>query len=451
MVLCLKGGDPTLVELFTLLARQSHRAWHLRVVVHSKTDPAWAITRDAIASIGPNASWRSAVVETLEDSRPATGSLKCAALRQAYSRLQPETAVVVGVDGDAAISSDWLITLVSEVLQPGIGAATGNRWYEPSCLAAIDCTRAVWGTTGFAIMNVLQCPWGGSLAVRREFIEEGSWVKALETAFCEDTALTRHLWAAGWKLQWVPTICSVDAEAPGDFVPVSRWMARQTLCAHMHHPVFPFTMTPFGILSGGGPVLALLGAAAAAVLGAHDIASTMLMAYAATQASVCGLVIVVGEMMRRMVIRPLGIQLRPHASARWVASTLLHMQTMQLVSLYGCLWSLLTTTVEWRGVVYRRTGHQHIHIESMEGDDKAADAQAAAVSSAAAAAKQRAAAKAAAAKAAVLQAPTGEVDNAFASGQLAKHGSSLWGALAPSACGFAAALTGRRGAAIKAL
>ena len=65
--MCLKGGDATLCELFEALACQTHRSWHLRVVVHSKSDPAWDIARKAIAAVGPSASWQSATVEPLAD------------------------------------------------------------------------------------------------------------------------------------------------------------------------------------------------------------------------------------------------------------------------------------------------------------------------------------------------------------------------------------------------
>ena len=404
VVLCLKGGDATLAELFALLSGQSHRCWHLRVVVHSKTDPAWDIVTKAISAIGRNASWCSAVVETLEDARPATGSLKCAALRQAYSRLHPETAVVVGVDGDAAIQPDWLIRLIAEVQQPGVGAASGNRWYEPAGLGAADSVRSVWGGAGIAVMNLLQVPWGGSLAVRREVIESSGWLKALETSFCEDTALPRQLWASGWRFVWVPASISVELGSPGDLLPTSRWIARQMLCAHMHHPLFWFTMIPFGILSGVAPLGMLLAAVVAAATGAGSVACTLAFAFVATELGCIVLVTAAREVVRRLVIRPLGIQLAPGATARWVAGSCMWVLMCQMVTLVSSIWCIFATSVEWRGVVYRRTGHQHIHIESMEGDKP--------------------------------------VRTASMRASLTKPGSYLWASFAPSAAVLAAAVLG---------
>ena len=51
VILCLRGCDATLEDVFSALARQSHRVWRLRVVVDSVEDPAWPVARAAMARL----------------------------------------------------------------------------------------------------------------------------------------------------------------------------------------------------------------------------------------------------------------------------------------------------------------------------------------------------------------------------------------------------------------
>lgn len=60
VVLCLRGCDPTLKQVFESLARQRYNHWRLRVVVDSKTDPAWPVATATVAQLTKDQrpSWR---------------------------------------------------------------------------------------------------------------------------------------------------------------------------------------------------------------------------------------------------------------------------------------------------------------------------------------------------------------------------------------------------------
>jgi len=360
VVLCLRGGDAQLAELFEALARQSHRAWSLRVIVDSKHDSAWQPATEAVQNLTSSgvATWQSAVVEELEDRHPVTGTLKCASMRQALSKLQPETAVVAGVDGDAAIGSDWLITLIAEVRQPGVGAVSGNRWYEPSCFAASDFTRAYWGTASVVVMQALCVPWGGSMAVRREVIETSDWVGSMQTAFGEDTSLTAALFKGGWKFSWVPSIVSVEKETPGSLIPCSRWVARQLLAAYIHHPTFWLTIVPFTVFGGVFPTVNLCLAAVSWARGDKSEAAAFMMAFGFYELGTHVMATSARAIIMHWVVKPQGIKLHDHATLRWMVGGLVFVYATQIQGALGCIWAVLTTRIEWRGVHYARRGSQ---------------------------------------------------------------------------------------------
>jgi hypothetical protein len=311
---------------------------------------------------------QSATVEPLEDRRPVSGSLKCAALRQAYSKLLPETAVVINVDGDADARPDWLIMLVSEVCQPGVGAASGNRWFEPHGLGPVSFMRALWGVVCAAVCDELSIPWGGSLAVRREVVEASGWVELMKTSLSEDTALPGPLWAAGWKFVWVTGIVSVDDRPPGDLWPVARWLARQMLCSHLDHPLFRYTILPFSLAAVAVPTAALAGAAAAAAAGRPGLAQSLLAAYGATILLSGAMLTIAREIAAATILKPLDLQLPPRATLRWAVGSFVWVHFSQIVSGIGCLWCIFTSSVEWRGVHYGRTGHRHMHILRVDGE-----------------------------------------------------------------------------------
>jgi cellulose synthase/poly-beta-1,6-N-acetylglucosamine synthase-like glycosyltransferase len=144
VVLCLRGADASLAPALAALANQAYPGrWRLQLVVDSQADPAWALAKASLAALEPQASWQAAEMEPL-GQRPQRGSLKSASLRQAFAHLHPATALVALVDADAIVSPDWLADLARACSQPGIGAVSGNRWYQPQGSSLAGRVRAGW-------------------------------------------------------------------------------------------------------------------------------------------------------------------------------------------------------------------------------------------------------------------------------------------------------------------
>ena len=350
VVLCLRGCDPTLDRVLAALAGQSHRRWRLQVVVDSEDDPAWAATHATLARLAEagTPSWSGVVVAPLA-ARGPRGSLKCASLRQALTSLAAETSVVALVDADAVVHPDWLATLVDECTRPGVGAVSGNRWFDPGADSVAGVVRAVWNAGAVVQMTIYGIPWGGSLAVRRDAMEACGWLDVIETSLCEDTALAAPFAAAGWRYRYVPALTVVDEDDDVALGPLTRWIARQLLTARLHHPLWPIVAI-HGLSTSVTLVAALVALAAAAATARHQslaLIAGILVAYQAANA----LMLLAIAAASRSAVAARDERSRPLTVARacWWAAMI---PVTQAVYAAATVRALVARSVEWRGVVY---------------------------------------------------------------------------------------------------
>jgi len=241
VVLCLRGADACLPRLLEALADQTYPApWRLQVVVDSDQDPAWTLLKPWLNR--SDTAWTELHCRTLQQ-RPSQGSLKCAALLQAFSDLHSDSALVVLLDADIRFAEDGLERCARACLQPGVGAISGNRWFAPpspgiSALHLSSWTRAVWNAGAVVLMTLWKIPWGGTLCVRRSVVEAGDWLELLSRGLCEDTGLLGPLRRLGLDYRFAPNLIMVDPDPAQPLLPLSRWITRQLLTARLHHPAW---------------------------------------------------------------------------------------------------------------------------------------------------------------------------------------------------------------------
>ncbi len=243
VILCIRGLDTTLDKLIKTLASQSYPGeWHLQIIIDSEKDASWQKICTMIETQknreDASANWKKINIEPLK-IKSNKGSLKCASLLQAFNRLDPETSVIAFVDSDANIDNNWLRVLVQGCCQEGIGAASGNRWYIPKKNTLSAWSRAVWNAGALVMMTVLEIPWGGSLCVKREVIDEGIWRENLEYSLCEDTSLIKALRVMGLKYFFIPDLLIVDETSTIGFKDLTNWLTRQLLTVRLHHHAWP--------------------------------------------------------------------------------------------------------------------------------------------------------------------------------------------------------------------
>ena len=361
VVLCLRGVDPSLGAALAALGGQRYPApWRLLVVVDSLEDPSWVVAEQLLGQLEASgqASWLGARLIPLA-ARPETGSLKSASLRQAFGELHASTELVALVDADAVVAPGWLSALAAGCGQAGVGAVSGNRWYEP---AQGDCSgsgpgmvRAIWNGGALVLMTVLAIPWGGSLAIRRELIEPSGWRQVLATSLCEDTALPGPLASMGLSYQFRPELIALDRDDSIRLRPLTRWIARQLLTARLHHRAWPLVA-----LHGLGSLALLLACLAELVIlllcGQLPAAGGFGAALLLYEVGCVGLLLWIGQVAGR-ALAALGPRDGPTGVTsawrllRWLPLT-------QLVYGIATLRAAVARRVEWRGVVYgvRRGG-----------------------------------------------------------------------------------------------
>ncbi len=368
VVLCLRGADPSLADALAALARQHYPgAWRLQLVVDSPTDPAWSGAQASLAALAAagQASWQQASISPLQ-TRPRRGSLKSASLRQAFAALHPDTALVALVDADAIVAPGWLAELARACSQPGIGAVSGNRWYQPRGASLAGRVRAAWNGGALVLMTLLGIPWGGSLAVRRQVIEAGAWSERLQTSLCEDTSLIGPLRQLGWRYSFRPELIALDQDDSMALTELAPWIGRQLLTARLHHPAWPLVA-----LHGGGSALLL---AAATVWLLVSRSPELAGALALYELGCAGLLLVIEATalgaLRRSEAQP-GQHRSPSPWQRawsWLRDLPIT-QGVYAIAVWRACWH---RQVAWRGIRYRVLGRREPGgpgVEALGWDD----------------------------------------------------------------------------------
>ncbi|MCP9807969.1 glycosyltransferase family 2 protein [Cyanobium sp. HWJ4-Hawea] len=354
VVLCLRGADPSLSDALEALAAQAYPGpWRLLMVVDSPQDPAWEVAKSKVVQLETAglASWQGVRLIPLENM-PVRGSLKSASLRQAFGVLDPSTELVALVDADAVVPTGWLGALAAGCEQKGVGAVSGNRWYEPENGTGPGLVRAIWNGGALVLMTLLGIPWGGSLAVRRSLIEPSGWRDVLATSLCEDTGLPAPLARCGWRHQFRPELIALDRDDQISLAPLVRWISRQLLTARLHHPAWPLVA-----LHGLGTWLLLLAALLVLLLGqamgadglgwlaaallSYELGCLMLLVFIETVASGAMLTLA-GQPNRIGAIK--------------IIHLLTWLPLAQFVYGLATLRATFARRVEWRGVHYRVRG-----------------------------------------------------------------------------------------------
>ena len=352
IALCLRGADPFLSKCLQALSKQNYPKYEIKIVVDSKSDPAWNIATETLL----NKTDVPIDISPLRIRRE-TCSLKCSALIQAVTELKPDCEIIALIDADTIAHPNWLRELVNPLKNRKIGLTTGNRWYVPGTQWGTMC-RYLWNVAAVGQMYLYRIPWGGSLAIRTELVRQAKLLERWEQAFCEDTMLRQVLQEKNLQIESVASLMMVNREEC-TLPSFRRWVSRQLLNAKLYHPgwnavLIYGTITcliPTIVISTGITALFTAQWTSAAILGVSFVAYLTLLLV---------LINVWQQVIREKLL--LRHESLPNLSPVTFLQFVVAVPLTQLVCAIALWQAMLTRQVEWRGITYQVKGPWDIKL-----------------------------------------------------------------------------------------
>lgn len=225
IILAVRGHDPFLDATLKGLLHQDYSDYTIFVIVDSYTDPAWKQLRALQSEPGAER-----IVTQVVRAPKMTCSLKCGALAQAVSDLDPSYEVVAFIDGDAPPHPTWLRELAGPLGDPSVGVTTGNRWYAPHEGQWGSLVRYFWNTGAVVQVWLNGIIWAGSMAMRASVIRETELASEWQSSLSVDATVCRQMKQRGYRVRFVPDVMMINEEEAelGAFM---RWVERQLVAA----------------------------------------------------------------------------------------------------------------------------------------------------------------------------------------------------------------------------
>lgn len=344
VILCLRGSDPFLRACLTSVLNQDYPHYDLHIVVDSRQDPGWAIAERATAAHGSS----NVHMKPLAVPRP-TCSLKCSSLVQVVSELDDSYEVIALLDADTVPHRTWLRELVAPLAEERVAVATGNRWYVPTAASWGGLVRRLWNAAAVVQMYWFHIPWGGTLALKLDFVRRSDLLRRWGNALCEDTMLYTVAKQMGYRVAFVPSLMMINREgcSPAGFY---RWVRRQLLTTRLYHPAWRMVVghglsTSVAQLTG----VAVLGTAA--ILGNGEAAAWIVAALGLYWGIMLALLTAIEGGVRHAV-EPRGETLKGARCAD-MPRVLAAMAMTQVVYAAALSSAIFLRIVDWRGIRYR--------------------------------------------------------------------------------------------------
>jgi cellulose synthase/poly-beta-1,6-N-acetylglucosamine synthase-like glycosyltransferase len=347
--------DAHLRECLHGLLQQNYSNYAIYIVIDSKKDPAWSfVTKIIEDSQASNVS-----IEPLWQ-RIETCSLKCSALVQMASTVDPDTEVVAFIDGDVVPHQTWLRDLVAPFSKDDTGASYGIPWYFPPKLRWGSVVRKVWWMPSGLVSSLAGWVWGGTMALRMDVLKHPDLAKRWSHALSADTSVNAVVRTMGLNSVWVPSLFMPHFEETGLRF-FCRQMARYLLSARLYLP-FWWGVASFVI----GLNLALAGSCVIAVVALSvGETNTAVIALASLSLYVISLTILLFCVERkvRAVVEP-----NWHSVSRMSALEMIQLALAipiaHILYLVGVVCAHVNQTVSWRGVSYQVRSSWNIRMHS---------------------------------------------------------------------------------------
>lgn len=342
-----KGLDHELAENIGPLLRQDYDDYQVVFIVESEDDPAF----HAIHEVLNRSKVSNARARLLVAGRATQGGQKIHNLSRATAIVPEDVRILAFVDSDARPTTSWLRDLVQRIDDPGIGAATGYRWFMPRqanlptlLLCSINTTVACGFSSGW--QNLV---WGGSWAIRREVFEDLGVRQAWEGGLSDDLIVSAVLRRNGLRIAFEPA-CMLASPLAGGWRQTAEFIRRQYLIGREYYRKWWLT----ALLGSTLTVTSLVGAAILLAIGLWSANAWTV--YPAGYLGVWYLLSVLRGRIRRDVARlyfpALKNELRGACRFEILAGPL-----VCVANWLGLVSSMFGAKLRWRGIEYRFEKH----------------------------------------------------------------------------------------------
>lgn len=353
VILCLRGADPFLPNCVRSLLNQNYPDYDLKLIIDSPEDPAFKIAKEVIAETKAT----NFQISTLRTVRHNC-SLKCSSLVQAVSDLDDSYQVVALVDADTIVHKNWLRELVSPLTNEKVGITTGNRWYVPTGKYWGSLVRYAGNVSTVVQMFLFQVPWGGSLAIKKQLLQQTEIMEKWGEAFGDDMLLHKVIKKHGWKIKFVPSLLMVNREE-SNLSTLFPSLQRLILCSRLYHPNW-LALVSDAVSSILFPTLTIFLALGLFFATEWNTAFSLFKTYSIYTIGLLLLMLVM-ELGVQEIIRSQG-QPIPEISLTNILKMFIAIPLTQWVYGLAMLSSLWISTVTWRGLTYKIKSPWHIRL-----------------------------------------------------------------------------------------
>jgi hypothetical protein len=291
--------------------------------------------------------------------RRSTCSLKCSSLVQLVDELDDSHEVIVLADADLVSHPTWLRELVAPLADSRLGATFGNRWFLPAAGRFGSLVRQLWNAPGLIVMNTLEIPWGGSLAIRSDVFRRGGLRDIWTQSIVDDGPVRTAVKAQNLKLRFVPTVTMANREECG-LASAYNFIRRQMTWTCTYVPLWWAALLTYSVLCVGSWTVAVFLAVVCAFQGSLEAALTFA-AGATLLGAVSNVLWLTLDLCVRRVIREQG----ESAPTVW-SRQLMQLPIAMLIAGWVHVWAAVAATVRrkviWRGVTYEIRGPSNIRL-----------------------------------------------------------------------------------------
>ncbi len=226
-----KGIDLELENNLRALLRQDYHEFEVHFILESTADPAYDVVQRLIAQ-HPQIATRLVIAGQAADC-----GQKVHNLRRATAEIPADVKYMAFVDSDACPRPEWLRSLILRLDRPGVGAATGYRWFIPArtslanhLLYGINSSIALFfGAGGRHLV------WGGSWAIRREMFETLGVREAWKGTLSDDLVVSRIMKRHRLRVLFQPP-CMVASPLDHNLRSMCGFLRRQYLIGRFYAP-----------------------------------------------------------------------------------------------------------------------------------------------------------------------------------------------------------------------